>query len=128
MFIFTIYSFYAIMSYFTPYFTDVLGVTVVFSGIVTIIRTCGMTLAGAPIAGILTDKLKSTSKVLIEVEIIGLIVLLNLNKFVSPVFLIVLTFVMLFVIYVGRCSYYVVKSEVNIPLNVLLLLLGWQLC
>ncbi|MBH6948906.1 MFS transporter [Clostridioides difficile] len=116
--IFTIYSFFTTMSYFTPYFTDVLGVTVVFSGVVAIVRTYGMTLFGAPIGGTLTDKLKSPSKVLLGVNILGilgLIVLLNLNKSVSPTLLICLTLIMSFAVYVGRGSYYAVITEVNIP-------------
>ncbi len=63
--IFSIYSFLTTMSYFTPYFTDVLGATVTFTGVVAIVRTYIMTLFGAPLGGLLTDKLGSASKVLL---------------------------------------------------------------
>lgn len=66
------------MSYFTPYFTDVLGVTVVFTGWVAILRQHGMTLT-APVGGWLTDKispLQGTDSVYI-VGILGFVYLLN---------------------------------------------------
>lgn len=115
--IFAIYSFLVTMSYFTPYFTDVLGATVTFSGIVAIIRTYVMTLVGAPVGGFLTDRVKSASKVLILVQIIGIVslaIMLNLSK-ATPVYgLIALTLVMALAVYMGRGSYYAVISELNI--------------
>jgi nitrate/nitrite transporter NarK len=105
------------MSYFTPYFTDVLGATVTFSGIVAIIRTYVMTLVGAPIGGYLTDKVKSASKVLILVEILGIIslfVMLNLSSETPVYALIALTLIMALAVYMGRGSYYAVISELNI--------------
>ncbi|MEL7649965.1 MAG: MFS transporter [Sedimentibacter sp.] len=118
--IFCIYSFLVTMSYFTPYFTDVLGATVAFSGIVAIIRTYVMTLVGAPIGGYLTDKIKSASKVLIFVQVVGiisLIVMLNLSQSTPMYALIVLTLVMALAVYMGRGSYYAVISELNINKN-----------
>jgi MFS family permease len=115
--IFSIYSFLVTMSYFTPYFTDVLGATVTFSGIVAIIRTYVMTLVGAPIGGYLTDKVKSASKVLILVEILGIIslfVMLSLSKETPVLALIALTLIMALAVYMGRGSYYAVISELNI--------------
>lgn len=118
--IFCIYSFLVTMSYFTPYFTDVLGATVAFSGIVAIIRTYVMTLVGAPIGGYLTDKIKSASKVLIFVQVVGiisLIVMLNLSQSTPMYALIALTLVMALAVYMGRGSYYAVISELNINKN-----------
>ncbi len=71
--IFAVYSFLTTLTYFTPYFTDVLGVAVTFSGGVAILRQHGMTLLGAPIGGILTDKVGSPSKVLLGVYTIGIL-------------------------------------------------------
>lgn len=118
--IFCIYSFLVTMSYFTPYFTDVLGATVAFSGVVAIIRTYVMTLVGAPIGGYLADKVKSASKVLIVVQVVGIIsllVMLNLSQ-ATPIYaLIALTLVMALAVYMGRGSYYAVISELNIDKN-----------
>jgi len=117
MSIFSIYSFLVTMSYFTPYFTEVLGATVTFSGIVAIIRTYVMTLVGAPIGGYLTDKIQSPSKVLLGVNFLGvicLITLLNLSKSTSVLTLIALTLVMALAVYIGRGSYYAVISELNV--------------
>lgn len=116
--IFSIYSYGTTMSYFTPYFTDVLGATVTFSGVVAIVRTYMMTLVGAPTGGFLTDKLKSASKVLLGAQIVGiiaLIVLLNLSKSTSVTVLIALTLLMAFTVYIGRGSYYAVITELKVP-------------
>jgi len=116
--IFSVYSFLVTMSYFTPYFTEVLGATVTFSGIVAIIRTYVMTLIGAPFGGILTDKIQSASKVLLGVNIFGiisLVTLLNLSSSTSVSVLIALTLFMAMLVFVGRGSYYAVITELNIP-------------
>lgn len=116
--IFSVYSFLTTMSYFTPYFTEVLGVTVVFTGWVAIVRQHGMTLVGAPIGGILTDKIKSPAKVLIGVYIVGiagLVYLLVADKGISATFLIVLTIVLSGAVYVARGSYYATITETGVP-------------
>lgn len=56
---------YTSTSYFNPYMTNVIGVTVVFSGALAIIRTHVLRLTCGPLGGILADKLQSPSKVLI---------------------------------------------------------------
>ena len=61
---FCIYSFQVSISYFTPYFTAVLGTTVAFSGIVAVFRQYGLRIISAPIGGLLGDKLGSTAKVI----------------------------------------------------------------
>lgn len=116
--IFCVYSFLTTMTYFTPYFTDVLGATVTFSGVVAIIRTYVMTLVGAPIGGYLTDKVRSPSKVLLCSNAIGvvcLIILLNLSKATPVSALIALTLVMALAVYIGRGSYYAVITELKVP-------------
>ncbi len=52
-----IYGFYAGSSYLTPYFSTVLGVSVVFSGSLATLKNYGTRLAGAPVAGIICDKI-----------------------------------------------------------------------
>ncbi len=61
---FTIYSFQVSISYFTPYFTAVLGTTVAFSGVVAVFRQYGLRIISAPLGGLLGDKLGSTAKVI----------------------------------------------------------------
>lgn len=116
--IFSIYSFLTTMSYFTPYFTDVLGATVTFSGVIAIVRTYIMTLFGAPIGGFLTDKIGSASKVLLGVQITGIVCLLSilvLGKTLPSVLLIALTLLMGFAVFMGRGSYYAVITELKVP-------------
>ena len=115
--IFAVYSFLTTMSYFTPYFTDVLGVTVVFTGWIAILRQHGMTLIGAPLGGFLTDKLKSPSKVLIGVYIVGIlgfIYLLNAKTGVNAGILIALTILLSGIVYVARGSYYATITEAGV--------------
>lgn len=61
---FCIYSFQVSISYFTPYFTAVLGATVVFSGVIAIFRQYGLRIISAPIGGMLGDKFGGTAKVI----------------------------------------------------------------
>lgn len=55
--VFGVYGFYCGSSYLTPYFSTVLGVSVVFSGTLATLKNYGTRLAGAPIAGIICDKI-----------------------------------------------------------------------
>ncbi len=115
--VFSIYSFLTTLSYFTPYFTDVLGVTVVFTGGIAILRQYGMTLLGAPIGGILSDYFKSPSKVLLGVQtvgILGFIFILTVDSITAPV-LIALTLILSAAVYVGRGAYYATITEAGIP-------------
>ena len=118
--IFAVYSFLTTLTYFTPYFTDVLGVAVAFTGGVAIVRQHGMTLLGAPIGGALTDKVGSPSKVLIGVYILGiagLVYLLFASSGVTAGFLIALTLIMSAAVYIGRGSYYATITEAGVPRN-----------
>jgi MFS family permease len=55
--VFGIYGFYCGSSYLTPYFSTVLGVSVVFSGSLATLKNYGTRLVGAPIAGHICDKI-----------------------------------------------------------------------
>lgn len=55
--VFGIYGFYCGSSYLTPYFSTVLGVSVVFSGSLATLKNYGTRLVGAPVAGMLCDKI-----------------------------------------------------------------------
>lgn len=114
--IFAVYSFLTTMSYFTPYFTDVLGVTVVFTGGIAILRQHGMTLLGAPIGGFLTDKIGSSAKVLMGVYVVGilgLVYLLIVKNITAPI-IITLTIILSAGVYIGRGSYYVTITECGV--------------
>ncbi|MBH6948908.1 MFS transporter [Clostridioides difficile] len=116
--IFAVYSFAVTMSYFTPYMTAVLGGTVALSGVLSIIRIHGLRLVGAPFGGWLSDKIKSVSKVLIIVYVVGIMTLVLFMKLpynTSITIFVFLTFVVGFVVYMGKGSYYAVSSELNIP-------------
>ena len=105
--VFAVYSFLNTLTYFTPYFTDVLGVTVVFTGWVAIARQHGMTLVGAPVGGFLSDLVKSPSKVLLgvyAVGVLGLIYLIQAGEGVGAAFLIALTLIMSAFVYIGGGS------------------------
>lgn len=118
--IFCIYSFTVTMSYFTPYVTSVLGGSVALSGSLAIIRQHGLKLFGAPFGGYCSDKLKSPTKVLIPIYILGIITILLfliLPKTTPMTIFIALTFVVGLLGYMGKGIYYAVQEEVNIPVK-----------
>ena len=116
--IFSVYTCAVSMSYFTPYFTAVMGGTVAVSGFISLVRTYGLRLVGAPIGGWLSDRLHSVSKVLIVVYVIGIISLLTLVGFVNYLTAGVFIFITLVVgtiVYMGKGSYYALVSELEVP-------------
>jgi len=77
-----------------------------------------MTLIGAPLGGYLTDKIKSSAKVLLGVNLVGLAgmaLMLNLGKGTPVWILIALTLLMALSVYMGRGSYYAVITELSVP-------------
>ena len=52
------------MSYFTPYFTNVLGTALIFSGALAVFRQYGLRLVASPLGGWYGDKIGSTTKVI----------------------------------------------------------------
>lgn len=118
--IFCVYSFTVTMSYFTPYVTSVLGGSVALSGALAIIRQHGLKLFGAPFGGYCSDKLKSPTKVLIPIYILGIgtiLLFLKLPATTSMTIFIALTFVVGLLGYMGKGVYYAVQEEVNIPVK-----------
>ena len=55
--VFGIYGFYVGSSYLTPYFTAVLGISVTFSGALATLKNYGTRFVGAPVAGVICDKI-----------------------------------------------------------------------
>lgn len=74
--LFCMYSTNIAIQYFTPYFTNVLGAAVVFSGFLAIIRSYGMRAIGAPLGGVLADRIGSIAKVIIATTIGSLVLIL----------------------------------------------------
>jgi len=64
--IFCGHGIYTSTSYFNPYMTNVIGVTMAFSGVLAIIRTHILRLTCGPLGGIFADKLKSPALVIIS--------------------------------------------------------------
>ena len=118
MSIFAVYSFMSTLTYFTPYFTQVMGVTVTLTGWAAIARQYGMQLVGAPVGGFLTDKVKSPAKVLIlvyVVGILGLIYMLMPKSGVTVTTVLIVTLVLAFFVYIGRGAYYATLTEAGVP-------------
>lgn len=60
--VFCSYGFFSSQSFLTPYFTNVLGAAVTFSGVLAILRSYGLKILGGPVGGVIADKLRSPSK------------------------------------------------------------------
>lgn len=118
--VFSTYTLYCSLSYFTPYFTNVLGVSVVFSGGLAIIRTFGIRFVMAPAGGYLGDKLKSVTKVLIMSwlgAIAVLVTIMLLPKGTPIVIAITLMMLMSVFVFTARGTMFAVPSEVGIPVK-----------
>lgn len=116
--IFAIYTLYVSLSYFTPYFTSVLGVSVAFAGGVAIVRTYLIRIAGAPLGGYLGDKLGSVSKAIIIASVGAIAVIFTIMKVpagTTTSILIALTLLVSLFTYIGRANMFAVQSEVKIP-------------
>ncbi len=119
--IFGVYSFMTTLTYFTPYFSDVLGVPIVIAGWAAIFRQYGCQMIGAPIGGELATRLKSPAKNLVIVyicAIVGLIYMLApKGDHVSVGFVIFVVVFLSFACYAGR-NYYATIEECGIPASV----------
>lgn len=116
--IFTTYTLYVSLSYFTPYFTNVLGVSVAFSGGLAIVRTYLIRFIGSPLGGMMGDKINSVSKVLgisflsASIIIIGF---MSLPVGANITIIIALTLLISVFTYVGRGNMFAVPAEVKSP-------------
>lgn len=115
--VFSVYTLYVTLSYFTPYFTSVLGVTVAFSGGVAIVRTYLLRFIGSPIGGVIGDKI-SVSKVVgfsLAAAFVIILTFMNLPVGSSVGLLITLTLLISLFTYIGRGTMFAVSSEVKTP-------------
>ena len=116
--VFATYSTYQTLSYFTPYFTNVLGATVVGSGAIAIIRTYEIRIVGAPLGGYMGDRIHSVSSVIATVLACGAVITLIfmfMPAGVPSVLLTVMTLVIGFMVHIARGAMFAVPSEVKIP-------------
>ena len=116
--VFATYSTYQTLSYFTPYFTNVLGATVVGSGAIAIIRTYGIRIVGAPLGGYMGDRIHSVSSDIATVLACGAVITLIfmfMPAGVPSVLLTVMTLVIGFMVHIARGAMFAVPSEVKIP-------------
>lgn len=61
--LFCVYGIEICISYTTSYFTEVLGITVTFGAVLSVFRSYGMKIIGAPLGGIISDRIGAPSKV-----------------------------------------------------------------
>ncbi len=118
--VFSTYTLYCSLSYFTPYFTSVLGVSVVFSGWLAILRTYGIRFFFSPVGGYLGDKFNSVTKVLFvswACAIIILVTILFLPEGTPLAIAISLMILMSVVTFTARGAMFAVPSEVKIPIK-----------
>lgn len=118
--VFSTYTLYCSLSYFTPYFTNVLGVSIVFSGSLAIIRTYGIRFIMAPVGGMLGDKFGSVTKVLL-VSWLGAAIIVAIIMFLPPDtplwVAIALMLGMGVLTFTARGTMFAVPSEVKIPVK-----------
>ena len=67
-------------SYFTPYFTAVFGITVVFSGAFAVLRQYGLRIVSSPVGGWLGDRIGSNSKIIAGGLVIASLILCFVMK------------------------------------------------
>lgn len=114
--VFATYTMYVTLSYYTPYFTDVLGASVVFSGGLAIFRTYGTRFIGSPIGGMIGDKIKSVSTVVGVSLLAAAIIIVGFMMApsgTSSTILVVLTLVIGVLTYMARGSMFAVPSELK---------------
>lgn len=115
------YSFYLGSTYMTPYFTNVIGATAIFSGALAIVRNYIAQMAGAPFGGILASRTKSTSLVVacayivMVIGIAALVILPSNRSMMIP--LVVFMIIAALAIFVMRGIYFAIIGEYGIPLR-----------
>ncbi|MBQ0005043.1 MAG: MFS transporter [Clostridiales bacterium] len=119
--IFGVYSFMTTLTYFTPYFSDVLGIPIVIAGWAAIFRQYGCQMIGAPIGGEIATRLKSPAKNLVIVYVLAiaglLYMLFGANENSSVGFIVFIVVGLSFACYAGR-NYYATIEECGIPASV----------
>lgn len=116
--VFSCYSVGLAVTYFTPYMTNVLGITVVSSGVIAVIRTYGIRVIGAPLGGFLGDKINSVSRVIgITLGLGGIVtvIFMTMTGHASAGAVTAITLLIGFLIQISRGGMMSIPSEMKIP-------------
>lgn len=116
--VFATYTMYCTLSYYTPYFSNVLGVSVVFTGGLSIFRQYGTRFVGAPVGGWLGDKIKSVSTVVgvsLAAAVVMVVAFMLMPAGTNGNILIILTLAAGILTYMARGSMFAIPSELKIP-------------
>ncbi len=119
--IFSSYLVYISLSYITPYTTEIYGASTGTAAILSAIRTYGIGIFGALIAGMIADKAGSTTKV-IAVSFV-LIAAGLMSFFIAPVghqylwIAVIIMLVVAFIIFIPRGIYFAIIDEIGIPVK-----------
>ncbi|MDO4260961.1 MAG: MFS transporter [Eubacteriales bacterium] len=117
--VFCSYGFFSSQTFLTPYFTNVLGAAVTFSGVLAIFRSYGLKILGGPIGGVIADKLESPSKLAVGCYILMSASILYIETAAGgsgliPV-LTVLTLALATVCFMARGTMWATIDEAGIP-------------
>lgn len=111
-------------AYFTPYFTNVLGVSVVFTGFVAIFRRDYMAVAISPLSGAIASRIGSTAKVMrvalitCMICVVGILALKPGGAGVVSIAT-ALTFISGMFVIVGKAPQWSCLEEAHIPVEIM---------
>lgn len=116
------YSVYLGSTYLTPYFTNVIGATASLAALLSIMRTYICQFICGPAGGVIADKIKSITKVIIGCYVImlaALVVIIMLPASPKVMVPLVVTLIILCSgIFAMRGIYFATVGEVGIPIHV----------
>lgn len=119
--IFSSYLVYISLSYITPYTTDIYGASTSTAAVLAVIRTYGIGIFGALIAGFIADKAGSTTKViavsfvLIAAGLMSFFIVPVGNRYLWVAIIIMMT--VAFIIFIPRGIYFAIIDEIGIPVK-----------
>ncbi|MDQ7095144.1 MFS transporter [Desulfosporosinus sp. PR] len=117
--IFCTYTMFAGQSYLTPYVTDIFGASVSLAALLGLVRTYALQTLGAPVGGIIVDKVGSATKIIVcgfIVMLISLGLFLLIPGKPNLLVLVIINMIVLgLIVYVMRGIYYATVDEVKIP-------------
>ena len=119
--IFSSYLVYISLSYITPYTTDIYGASTSTAAVLAVIRTYGIGIFGALIAGFIADKAGSTTKViavsfvLIAAGLMSFFIVPVGNRYLWVAIIIIMT--VAFIIFIPRGIYFAIIDEIGIPVK-----------
>jgi len=114
------YTVYAGMTYFTPYLSDVIGLSIVYSGGLAILRSSGIRMLAGPTFGHFVDKSGSVSKVIMTgmlLTAILIVVFLIIPSSAPAVLLIGVFFIATFTLLGSRGVIFATLEEAKIPIH-----------